>query len=144
MSPQTTTVLISALAALCGVTIGGLITYLTNKDLKKKEWKYDILREEINNRKKLYSSFLSEAYKLLLIAIKNDATKVEDFITLSNYYSQIELQSNETIVSIANDIYIFTVKYEPSKKNDAEKLFSEFKRRFIAEAKNEIEYLKSS
>lgn len=105
---------------------------------------YNILREEINSRKKLYSSFLSEAYKLILIAIKNNATEVEDFTTLSNYYSQIELQSNETIVSIANGIYIFTVKYEPSKKNDAEALFSEFKRRFIAEAKNEIEYLKSS
>ena len=62
MSSQMITALFGVFATLCGIIIGGLITYFTNRDLKRKEWELSVLREEINDRKRLYSEFLAEAY----------------------------------------------------------------------------------
>jgi hypothetical protein len=43
-SSQMITALIGVFAALCETTIGGLFTYFTNRDLKRKEWELQKLR----------------------------------------------------------------------------------------------------
>ena len=76
-----------------------------NKNLKRKEWDYLITRDEINERKELYSNFLAEAYRLSMIAFQIKLSDLKEFDLLTKYYSQIELLSEEKLINAAKSIY---------------------------------------
>jgi hypothetical protein len=137
MTSQMMTGLIGVLAALGGTTIGGLITYFTNRDLKKKEWELSILREEINDRKTLYSSFLAEAYRLLLISYQTKYGDLKEFTILNRYLAQIELLADDEVVKEAMTIVDHVITNHSQRDNDTDKDFYISKANFINEVKQE-------
>ena len=138
------TALIGVIAALCGTAVGGLITYFTNRDLKKTEWKLSVLREEINDRKRLYSDFLAEAYRLTLISFQTKYNDLKEFDILNRYYAQIELLAADKIVETAKAIIDNVIDGHSENNVNPEKLFFDVKRNFIHEVKKELFQLKNS
>lgn len=144
MSSQMVTALIGVFAALGGTTIGGLITYFTNKDLKKQEWKLSVLQEEINDRNRLYSEFLAEAYRLTLVSVQAKYSDLMEFQNLNRHFAQIELLAAEEVVNEAKAIvdHIIVLHSESSDKQD--RSFFDVKTSFINEVKEELYKLKNS
>lgn len=144
MSSQIITAIIGVFAALCGTTIGGLITYFTHRDLKRKEWVFSVLREEINDRKKLYSDFLAEAYRLTLISIQTKHDNLKEFEILNRYLAQIELLSTGKIIDEAKAIVDHVIVCHSMNSGKQSRSFFDVKTSFINEAKEDIHKLKNS
>ena len=144
MSPQIITALIGVFAALFGTAIGGLITYFTNKDLKRKEWQFSVLREEINDRKRLYSEFLAEAYRLTLISMQTKYDDPKEFDILNRYLAQIELLATGKIVEEAKAIVDHVVVRHSESSEKQIRSFFDVKTSFVNEAKEDLHNLKNS
>lgn len=144
MSSQMITALIGVFAALCGTTIGGLITYFTNSDLKRKEWELSVLQEEINDRKRLYSEFLAEAYRLTLISVQTKYGDLKEFDILNRYFAQIELLADDKIVKEAKAIVDHVIVRHSESSEKQARSFFDIKTSFINEAKEDLYRLKNS
>lgn len=96
MTSQILIALIGVFAALGGTTIGCITTYFANKSLKKKEWELALIKDDLNERKNLYSEFLAQCYRHLLNTTGkvNDST-FQDLNDLNRYFSKIELVANK-------------------------------------------------
>jgi transcriptional antiterminator Rof (Rho-off) len=141
-SPQILIALIGIFAALAGTTIGSVTTYFANKNLKKKEWELTLIKETLIERKKLYSDFLAEAYRHTLLTVEKNGVNLNELNILHRYLSNIELVSNEKIITEAKTIVsnVFD-DYMEAENNEN---FAALKDRFIKEVKLELESLKKA
>ena len=70
MNPQLEIAILSAASALLGSIVGGLLSYLTTRHLKRQEWQQIQLEEQIAKREDLYSAFLTEWSRILFGAFQ--------------------------------------------------------------------------
>lgn len=71
--------LIAVLGTLLGALIGGLINYFANRSAKKHEWSLALAKDNIALRQKLYSEFLVETQRLVIIAADKKVSSASDF-----------------------------------------------------------------
>ncbi|MDQ8205714.1 hypothetical protein [Pelagicoccus sp. SDUM812003] len=95
---------IPAISALVGSIVGGLISFLTTYSLKSKEWKNERLKREIEKRENLYSAFISEIGRLVLLSIDRKTNQVSEFSNAYNLLMQIRLIASEEVTTTANGL----------------------------------------
>jgi len=95
MKYEITIALIASGSALLGAIVGGLSTYLSNSKIKKIEWNQLLKKEEIDEKKKLYSEFLAETNRLQLTSIKEKTNEILEFTQVGNFIAQMQLISVE-------------------------------------------------
>ncbi|PKN19494.1 MAG: hypothetical protein CVU71_08300 [Deltaproteobacteria bacterium HGW-Deltaproteobacteria-6] len=144
MTSQIVIALIGVFAALIGAAIGGLITYFTNRDLKKKEWMLSVIREEINDRKRLYSEFLAEAYRITILSLQTKCGDLREFDILHRYFAQIELLASDDIVNAARTIVDLVIDRHSKECEKHDISFVDLKKTFINLVKEELSRLKNS
>jgi len=144
MSSEIGITVIGVTSALLGTTMGGLISYFTNKAIKQKEWWSSILRDEINERKKLYSDFLAEATRLTWVSIEAKQGDLKDFHLLGNLTAQIELLGSDGVVNASKAIMAHVLSLHSSHQEKPGLAFFDVKTTFINEVKQEINNLKNS
>lgn len=144
MSTEINIALIGIASVLLGTTAGGLISYFTNKEIKRKEWSSSILREEINEKKKLYSEFLTEATRLTWTSIETKSGDLKEFQLLGNLTAQIELLSSERVVEASKAIMDHVLSLHVSHQEEPGRTFFEVKTAFIHEVKQEIHSLQNT
>jgi hypothetical protein len=138
MTPDISIALIGVASALFGTTAGGLISYYANKEIRRTEWRSSIIREEINEKKKIYSDYLSEATRLAWIGVENKSDTVREFHPLSNLAARIELVGSEKVVEASKMIMDHVLSLHTENKKTMERTFFEVKTVFINEVKQEI------
>jgi len=98
------TSLIPAGIALIGVFAGGIVTYFANLKIKTKELNHQLFREELQEKRILYSQFLSEVNIAALKAIDSKADAFSKLQTTSSLLAQIELVGNTDVHKSAQEI----------------------------------------
>jgi hypothetical protein len=125
--------------------IGGLISYYSNKSIKSQEWSRSIQKEDIQNRKHLYSEFLKESYNLCIrVAGNKRVENLGDFNSFTSTYSQIEFTSSKAVVAITCKLFTYVVQSHQPNKDFDEKEYVELKTEFITTVKNEINELQNT
>ena len=103
MPPEIQIAILSATSALLGSIVGGLLSYLTARQLKVREWHHVRLEKEIAKREDLYSAFVVECGSLVLIAFDEKLTRAKDVAPLTGLLCRIEMCSSGEVVSAARD-----------------------------------------
>jgi hypothetical protein len=140
MTYQIIIALIGVFAALGGTTAGGLISYFTNKNLNEKNWRRSLIKEEISEKRQLYSEFLAECYRIKMESVKKEfKISLDNLSVIYKYYSRITLVSDEPVVRYAKDLldHILSVLSDETAKNE----FISSVDSFVDNVKKEIDRL---
>lgn len=78
--------LLSAISALVGTAVGGLISYFTTRFATTQQHKHETRVAEISKKEAMFSEFLGEANRLAIQSATKDKNKDEEHI-----FNQIEL-----------------------------------------------------
>ena len=135
--------LIGVSSALAGTLLGGFISYLSNRSLKDREWQLLIIREEINDLKKLYSDYLAEASRLEVASVKNKVSDLREFNALGTLFSQIELLGSQSVIKAAKEIGDHVLHSHVKNVEKREKGFYDHKCNYVAAVKKEFLELKT-
>ncbi|AFY33282.1 hypothetical protein [Calothrix sp. PCC 7507] len=120
------------------MTLGGLISYLSNKNLKLTEWRLSIKKDELISRKQLYVEFLGEVNRLILFSIEEKASSTKHFEFLMKCFSHIELTASENVIEKAKIITDAIVTCHSQSDNKQNQNIYNLKKHFIKAVKDEI------
>lgn len=138
MSPQVIAAMIGVSSVLLGTFTGGFISYLSNRNLKLKEWRLSLIKEEVSVRRKIYSDFLSEANRLILYSLEGKFNSARNLDMLTNYFSQIELVSTAQVIEQARNLVSCIVISNTESIIKSNQDFYRLKEYFIESVKNEL------
>ena len=82
METQTLMALVGVGGALIGSVIGGFISYLSSRSVRRMEWILSLAEKNIHARESLYADFLTEANRLMLQAMESKVSQSTAFSTL--------------------------------------------------------------
>ena len=103
-----------------------------------------MLSDEINERKALYSDFLAEASKLVVISLSEKYGDLNKFQSLNTKEAHIELVGTEKVVKEAKAIVDHVLDCHTEGKKEPKRSFFDVKTSFINEVKEEIYRMKNS
>jgi hypothetical protein len=89
---------VSALAALAGAAIGGLISFVTAWSTQHTQARAQRLAEARSKRETLYGQFIDEASKLYADALQNQQEKVANLVVLYTIVNRMRLVSSARII----------------------------------------------
>jgi hypothetical protein len=148
MPPEIQIAIVSAASALLGSIVGGLLSYLTARQLKIREWHQVQLEKEITKREDLYSAFVVECGSLVLVAFDQKLTQAKGVAPLTGLLSRIEMCSSGEVVSAARDFAKYAFAANESGRGPLtheESLVCHQKRTLFAECvRKEINVLKKN
>lgn len=130
--------LVAVLAALAGVILGGLINFLASRNVKDREWRLALAKEQIASRQKLYSEFLIECQRLVVEAMEEKVASPRELNTMNSKFAQITLIANEEVVECAKKVADYALSSHSQAGVGASKDFFSIKQRFINAARKEI------
>lgn len=141
MNEELPVTIIGAASALLGALIGGALSYFSTKAINKKEWVRSIAREEIQDRRDLYSGFLEEISRLEMKSHKAKTGNISEFDGVANFIAQIELFGTEETLKAAGKLadHALTVHSENDQPSSS---YPALRKQFIKSVKSEIESLK--
>jgi hypothetical protein len=128
---------ISAGAILIVAIISGLASYLVGRGMKDLEWRLGMQREKIEKRVQLYSAFLAEADRLMLLSINKEFQGAMGFEALTSRYASIELLAAAPVVDAARDVLDVALDSHSSGFNRQEDRYA-LKRKFVDAARAEL------
>jgi len=98
--------IISALAALAGAAIGGLMSAVASWLAQQQQARTQWLTHERLRREELYKAFIEEAAKCFIDALQHDATKADipDLVMLYSKIDRMRILSTPKIVACAEQV----------------------------------------
>ncbi|WP_134059109.1 hypothetical protein [Rheinheimera aquimaris] len=131
--------LIAVLGTLLGALIGGLINYFANRSAKKHEWSLALAKDNIALRQKLYSEFLVETQRLVIIAADKKVSSASDFSSVGGKFAEISLIAPDCVVRSAKTMLDAALETNSKSKSNETSNFYEIKKAFISHARQDIE-----
>ncbi|MEP0000447.1 MULTISPECIES: hypothetical protein [Pseudomonadota] len=141
MNEELSITMIGAVSALLGALIGGALSYFSTKSINTKEWVRSIAREEIQDRRHLYSSFLEEISRLEMKSHKEKTGDISEFDKVANFIAQIELFGTEETLSAAGKLADHALTSHAA-NSQATSSYPELRKKFVKAVRGEIESLK--
>lgn len=136
--------LIAVLGTIFGALVGGLINYFSSRSTKNYEWSLALAKESIAYRQNLYSEFLVETQRLVMVAAEQKVSSVNDFNHVGGKFAEISLVAPNGVVEAAQAL-IDSALEANSRSNQKEGIdFYKRKQAFIVEAKKDIESIRKS
>ena len=139
MKYEITIALIGTGSALLGAIVGGFSTYFTNKSLQKNEWENSIKKDEINEKKKLYSAFITEANRLILLAFDSKTNKLSEFEKTGNYLAEMQFISSKEVILSAEKIADYVLSQHTIEESKKEHPIAKLRREFYDNVRNELQ-----
>lgn len=115
-----TTAMTSALAALCGSTIGALAPIMNSYLGQKGQLQRDVLLRDLEQRQTLYSTFITEAARVYPLSIMKTLEDPEEIVPLFALASRIRLIASDPVVSEAEAVVRKVVVHYGEPNQDAE------------------------
>jgi hypothetical protein len=137
--------IVGLVGALVGSVIGGLISFLSTRSVRRMEWRQSLVETDLRTRENLYADFLSEVGRLMLITIARNVGSAQppDFSRLVTLESKIWFHS-EPLGKLAREIarvvlteFSNMTKTEPDKGYDPLQ-FANLRDKFIVECKLDL------
>lgn len=118
-APQVTA-LVGAISGLLGSVVGGSISYLSTKLVKREDALREERRRRYDERQNLYSDFLGEAVRLTILSLKAEHKdlSVEELTRLVTLEARIWLHS-EVVARSARDLATEVTRTAFPTKQDA-------------------------
>lgn len=104
MDSQLEVAYISTAAALLGSVIGGLVSYLTTRYLKREEWRQERIDKQISLREELYANFIEECSRLALSSIDKKSSEVKVFAKMGSLWGRIKLVASPAVIQAACEL----------------------------------------
>lgn len=141
MNGELSIAMIGAASALLGALIGGALSYFSTKSINTKEWARSIAREEIQDRRHLYSSFLEEISRLEMMSHKGKTEDIAQFDKAANFMAQIELFGAEGTLSAAGELADHALSSHADNAQPTGS-YPDLRKQFVKAVRGEIESLK--
>ena len=129
--------IITPIATLIGVVVGGGIGFFTNYTIKKQELAHSDKKDEISLKRKLYSDFLGEANKLIIESIIEKKSDSIIFSNLANLLAQIELMSDNNVYNAAKKLFSHVLSPQTEMAVNSEG-YSDIRNEFVILVKEEF------
>lgn len=104
--------IITALAALGGTVVGGLVTFVTSFILKKAEWKEQRLNRELAKREQIYSEFLAESGGLLLRGVSDKVSDPKEFRNMYTLLGKIRMCGTQEVIDAGERLVMSVLHYQ--------------------------------
>jgi Xaa-Pro aminopeptidase len=95
---------ISALAALAGSIIGGLMSLATSWLTQHAQFRTQQLARDVTGREELYKDFIEEASKLYADAYEHNQAEISKFVRLYALISRMRILSSPEIIEKADRV----------------------------------------
>ena len=147
METQTLVALVGVGGALVGSAVGGLISFLSSRSVRKLEWEPSLSQRDLQARETLYAEFLSEASRIVVRQVDGNISEASDLSELLTLEAKLWFHSEE-VGEIARKVVLCVLdrrlsaakKEEPKEANGT---FAELKHEYISACKNDLKRLKA-
>ncbi len=82
MDNQTFTAVIGVAGVLLGSTLGGLISFLSIRSVRRMDWELTLIEKDIRSREVLYADFLTEANRQMIDSLSGNAITTSELKNL--------------------------------------------------------------
>lgn len=135
--------LLNVLGTAFVAVVAGVLSYIAGRGMKTLEWCLALLKEKSVIRQRLYSDFLAEADRLMLLSIGKKVSDPVEFHALLRKFAEIELLAPEGVSEAARAfIDCVMASHVVGQRDDAETVDGtgtyKLKSKFIALAKQEL------
>jgi uncharacterized membrane protein YdjX (TVP38/TMEM64 family) len=94
METQTLVALFGVGGVIIGSAVGGIISFLSARSMRRMEWQLSLAEKDILNRESLYAEFLTQANRLVLQSIERNISLGTDLTTLIALETKIRFFSD--------------------------------------------------
>jgi hypothetical protein len=101
---------ITAFAALLGTLAGGLVSYFTTRHTIERQHRHERISAEISRREDLYSEFVSESARLLVMSATSRTEDMSEFTKLYSLASRIKIIGSDKVADAASELSSITLK----------------------------------
>jgi hypothetical protein len=135
--------IITAVAVFSGTVAGGIITHLSSRGLRDREWRLALRRERLQAREALYVSYLSIAQSHVVKAIGFQRIEhVSDLNGLNDALARIEMVASAEVLNSAKALFQGVLDSQSAgKKTDID--FYKAKQSYVQAVRNELSSLES-
>jgi len=133
------TPLITASAALLGVLSGGVITFISNSQIKNKELRHQLNSEYCREKRIIYAEFISSINMALIKSLQDKSHVWEQMNDISGQLAKIELIGDPKVHAVAKQlmkVILDSYKKEPEGKQDD---LLELRKLYVKEVKLDLE-----
>ena len=138
--PQILGAAVSALAALVGGFLGVWFSHSLTKRIKLREWQFQVLKDQLSEKRKAYAEFIACAHTIMLEATINKAAKVTLLSTLNSSFATVELMAAENVSSAARVLVSAVISHfgDAKIKESTNMEFVNSKQAFLDAARSEL------
>ena len=130
--------LIPAIIALSGVLVGGVVNFFATKQVKRQEWKLELAKNTISDRRKVYADFFVTSQKYILHSIDDKYSTASQFLEISTCLANVEITASDEVSSVAKRIYDYCLQSHEQDKKSAEHNFSTLRAEYILAVREEL------
>ena len=137
METQTIVAIVGVAGVLVGSAVGGVISFLSSRSMRRMEWELSLSEKNILSRESLYVEFLTEATRLMLQSTEEKISQTTAFTTFVSLESRIWFQS-PVIGELAREIARCVLDSHNKEPKDKAKEFPELRDKYISECKKDL------
>lgn len=95
METQTLVAIVAVGGALAGSAVGGAISFLSSRAIRRFEVQLSLQQKEIERRMTLYASFVAESNRVVLEPVAANEPLGRELVVLASLQSQIDITSEQ-------------------------------------------------
>ena len=130
--------LVTVIATLSGVLVGGLVNYFASRSVKNHEWRLAIARDQAAVRQKLYAEFLVEAQRLVVQGREEKISSLNDLNPVNSKFAEISLVAPDMVVEAAKKLADYAITSHSSQPATEVSNFFKLKEEFVLTARHDI------
>lgn len=142
--------LLSAISALVGTAIGGMISYFTTRYATTQQHRHETRVAEISKKEALFAEFLGEANRLLILSISSEKAPITQLEVLFSLESRIKIIGSMEIATAAVELgeslleLCVSREVRPNHNKQESDRYKNACKRFVDVARVELRSLKKS
>lgn len=128
-------------SVLSGTIVGGIINFIATSQVKNQEWKLEMARLRILERRKLYADFLASSQLLIAQAIDSKLSNASEFSAVFNEQARIELVASDEVIVSAKAICSCILDSHAKDSSKYKYNFHTLKSAFVTAVRKELDLL---
>jgi hypothetical protein len=126
------------ISVLSGVVGGGLVTHVSNRKIKLREWQLQLSREQIADKRKAYVEFLGHAQTVVLHTVTASEKDLDKMSALHASFAMVELSGSAEVKAAATNLLKSVVAHFATIQKGKEGEFVFCKAAFIDAARADL------
>jgi hypothetical protein len=129
------------ISVLSGAVVGGIINYAATSRAKNQEWRLEMARLRILERRKLYADFLALSQLLIAQAIDSKLSNASEISVVFNEQARIELVASDEVIASAKAICSCVLDSHARDPGKDKGNFYSLKSAFVTAVRKELDLL---